>query len=154
MNDVQANETKQPPKALEGESEKLESLLLRLQKHLQWASEDPDRDLQEIKKFVIEASAQLERPQRSVSPMEVVSGNLFKDEPMTEPAISATAESREERARSSELLKLLTGLVDHPKAWLTTPSAHFGGRRPGDLVGTDEEYKIVDLLQAVDQGLF
>jgi hypothetical protein len=37
---------------------------------------------------------------------------------------------------------------------MSTPSAQFGGRRPIDLVGIDEEFKIFDILHAVDQGLF
>jgi len=105
-------------------------------------------------RFVEEASAQLDRPERSLSLMEGVTNKTFKDEPMTEPTITATAESTDQRARSSDFNKLLIALVDHPEAWLSTPSAHFGGRKPRDLVGTDEEYKLFDLLQAVDQGLF
>jgi Protein of unknown function (DUF2384) len=34
---------------------------------------------------------------------------------------------------------LLNAVVDDPQKWLSTPSMQFGGRRPGDLVGTDEE---------------
>jgi hypothetical protein len=56
--------------------------------------------------------------------------------------------------RSPELFELLIAVVDDPKKWLSTPSVQFGGRRPGDLLGTDEEEKILDLLHAVDQGLF
>lgn len=55
---------------------------------------------------------------------------------------------------SRDLDALLAAVVDDPERWLSTPSAQFGGRRPIDLVGTEEEVKIVDLLHAVDQGLF
>jgi hypothetical protein len=78
----------------------------------------------------------------------------FQDEPMAEPPIVSTAEEVDQPARSTELEKLLVEIVDNPDAWLSAPSIHFGGRRPLDLVGTDEEYKLIDLLQAVDQGLF
>ena len=57
-------------------------------------------------------------------------------------------------ARSTELTRLVFEVVDNPDRWLSTPSVHFGGRKPLDLVGTDEEFKLIDLLQAVDQGLF
>lgn len=29
-----------------------------------------------------------------------------------------------------------------------------GGRKPADLVGTPEEQKLIDVLKALDQGLF
>jgi hypothetical protein len=50
--------------------------------------------------------------------------------------------------------ELLAAVVDDPETWLSTPSAQLGGRKPADLIGTDEEVKVVSLLQAVDQGLF
>ncbi len=34
------------------------------------------------------------------------------------------------------------------------PNIQFGGRRPSDLAGTEEEFKIFDVLHAVDRGLF
>lgn len=52
------------------------------------------------------------------------------------------------------LADLLAVVVDDPETWLATPSAQLGGRKPADLIGTDEEVKVVSLLQAVDQGLF
>jgi uncharacterized protein (DUF2384 family) len=56
--------------------------------------------------------------------------------------------------RSDALDELLVSVVDDPKIWLSTPSAQLGGRKPGDLIGTDEEVNVVSLLRAVDQGLF
>lgn len=38
--------------------------------------------------------------------------------------------------------------------WFQTPNPNFGGRKPEDLVGSDEEQKVVNLLKAVDLGLF
>lgn len=55
---------------------------------------------------------------------------------------------------SSRLDDLLDAVVDDPETWLSTPSEQLGGRKPCDLIGTDEEIKVVSLLQAVDQGLF
>ena len=55
---------------------------------------------------------------------------------------------------SSDLAALLAMVLDQPDKWMATPNHQFGGRKPGDLVGTAEETKIFDLLQAVDQGLF
>ncbi len=50
--------------------------------------------------------------------------------------------------------RLIRTVVDHPDRWLETPSEQLGWRKPGDLIGTAEEGKLVSLLQAVDQGLF
>jgi uncharacterized protein (DUF2384 family) len=64
----------------------------------------------------------------------------------------APATSR--RIRPVSLEELLAAVVDDPEIWLSTPSVQLGGRKPGDLIGTDEEAKVVSILQAVDQGLF
>jgi Protein of unknown function (DUF2384) len=79
---------------------------------------------------------------------------MFKDERTPEPITKFATEGVNPIAPSTAFHKLLIGVVDNPESWLSTPSIHFGGRRPVDLVGTDEEYKLSDLLQAVDQGLF
>jgi hypothetical protein len=57
-------------------------------------------------------------------------------------------------SRPDSLNELLAAVVDDPETWLSTPSVQLGGRKPADLIGTDEEVKVVSLLQAVDQGLF
>jgi hypothetical protein len=85
---------------------------------------------------------------------ETESSKNTKDQPMPATTATSTTEDFDQPVRSTELDKLLIGVVDNPGAWLSTPSIHFGGRRPLDLVGTNEEYKLIDLLQAVDHGLF
>ena len=79
---------------------------------------------------------------------------IKKDELMSESKAGSTASTANLPIRSAELVELLNAVVNDPKQWLSTPSVQFGGRRPGDLVGTDEEVKMLDLLHAVDQGLF
>lgn len=58
------------------------------------------------------------------------------------------------RAISPQLDRLLSKILDNPGQWLATPSEQFGGKKPADLIGTDEEHKVIDLLVAVDQGMF
>jgi hypothetical protein len=74
----------------------------------------------------------------------------------TEPKKStlAKADGSGQPLRSVSVHELVDAVVANPEAWLSMPSAQFGGRRPSDLIGTEEEHKIVDLLLAVDQGLF
>jgi len=45
-------------------------------------------------------------------------------------------------------------VLENPIEWLRTSNTQLGNRRPIDLMGTDEEEKVFDLLHAVDQGLF
>jgi hypothetical protein len=76
---------------------------------------------------------------------------MFTEEPLRSATDSPVAELQ---ARSPKLDELLAAVIDNPDIWLSTPSVQFGGRRPGELVGTEEEFKIFDILHAVDQGLF
>jgi hypothetical protein len=44
-------------------------------------------------------------------------------------------------------------LGDHD-AWFKTPNTQLGNRTPESLIGTDEQYKVHDLLSAIDLGLY
>ena len=76
---------------------------------------------------------------------------MVTDDPVSEPSAVLTDNHP---VRSHELDSLLADVVEHPEIWMSTPSVQLGGRRPIDLVGTEEESKILDILHAVDQGLF
>jgi hypothetical protein len=133
-----------------GYPEALEILLRRIWKS--FASDTTTAELERLEDMLrtdlvpIRASLTLE--QRIELGKEV---KIIKDEPMSESNIRLTAEHP---VRSSELDALLMAVVEYPEGWMATPSAQFGGRRPIDLVGTEEEVKIFDILRAVDQGLF
>jgi uncharacterized protein (DUF2384 family) len=73
---------------------------------------------------------------------------------MPEITESPDALATSPRMRPKALEELLATVVDDPENWLSTPSAQLGWRKPLDLIGTDEEVKVVSILQAVDQGLF
>ena len=57
-----------------------------------------------------------------------------------------------DRRRST--LELASDVLENPGEWLRTSNSQLGNRRPIDLMGTEEEEKVFDLLHAVDQGLF
>ena len=59
-----------------------------------------------------------------------------------------------ERPLPAGLKRLLASVVEQPEKWMDTPNRQFGGRKPSELVGTADEARIFDLLNAVDQGLF
>lgn len=80
-------------------------------------------------------------------------------------ALERTMASKRERAptrqeehtppdRRRSTLELATDVLENPGEWLRTSNTQLGNRRPIDLMGTDEEEKVFDLLHAVDQGLF
>jgi uncharacterized protein (DUF2384 family) len=73
----------------------------------------------------------------------------------TEPDESPSAHiegTAPRRIRST--LELAEDVLENPGAWLRTPNPQLGDRKPIELVGTDEDYKVFNLLNAVDQGLF
>ena len=45
-------------------------------------------------------------------------------------------------------------LLQHPEEWLDWPNPQFGGRKPNDLIGTDEEVRVYDILAAYSLGMF
>jgi hypothetical protein len=128
--------------------EDIEDVLAQVRHFLCWGSQRPLDDADKINNLVDEIRAAHEegassRPRKEASQM-------FKDEPMQGSKTGLADYS----ALSPELDELLTTVVDNPEIWMSTPSIQFGGRRPSELVGTEEEFKIFDILHAVDQGLF
>jgi hypothetical protein len=57
-----------------------------------------------------------------------------------------------QRPRST--LELASDLLATPGLWLRTPNPNLGNRKPIDLIDTEEEHKVYDMLNAFDQGLF
>jgi hypothetical protein len=57
-------------------------------------------------------------------------------------------------APTSSLAALLETVLDQPDKWLATPNHQFGAGKPGELVGTADEVRILDVLRAVHQGFF
>ncbi|MGP0068728.1 MAG: hypothetical protein ACLQGP_34645 [Isosphaeraceae bacterium] len=100
----------------------------------------------ELKEFAERQLARLGDPGKTP-------GDL-KDEIMPNRPETPNALDTDQPIPSNALDDLLVAVVDDPETWLSTPSEQLGWRKPGDLIGTDEDVKVVSLLQAVDQGLF
>jgi hypothetical protein len=127
----------------------IDDLLGRIRYFLGFQSKRPLEDASEIDELIGEIrmaySRSEEKPQGPGKELSQMLEETREDKPVL---------MVDDRAPSPELDKLLHAVVDDPETWLSTPSVQFGGRRPCDLVGTDEEFKIFDLLYAVEQGLF
>jgi len=142
------------PKAESNSVDDIEGVLGRVRYFLCLISERPLEDADAIKCLVDECRSAHIRSERSSSQPQAESQQMLKDELMPESRAVSTTNFPNQPDPSPELKELLFAVVDDPETWLSTPSMQFGGRRPGDLIGTDEEPKLFDLLNAVDQGLF
>ncbi len=56
--------------------------------------------------------------------------------------------------KSQELLDEIKSLFENPEAWLEVPNVLFHFRRPIDLIGTDEEELVRDVIEAFKYGLY
>lgn len=134
-----------PPTALD-----IDGLVGTIIYYLGFQSADPIADAYRIRSALDECQAALLR-KSDVSSGRREDPTMVKGDFLPESNAVLVADHP---VPSRDLDALLAAVVDDPERWLSTPSAQFGGRRPIDLVGTEEEVKIVDLLHAVDQGLF
>jgi DNA-binding transcriptional ArsR family regulator len=66
--------------------------------------------------------------------------------PAPGPAIS--------KAELKKLIKKVGSVVDDPEAWLNSPNRRFEDRRPIDLIGTDDEFRVHIIIGALEQGFF
>jgi hypothetical protein len=123
-----------------------ERILNAIESFIDFRCKDQSKGYIELKEF---AETQL----APLSAMGETPADL-KDETMRDRPETLTSLDTDRPIRSDVLDDLLTAVVDDPETWLATPSEQLGLRRPCDLIGTDEEVKVMSLLQAVDQGLF
>jgi DNA-binding transcriptional ArsR family regulator len=54
----------------------------------------------------------------------------------------------------STFLEEVRGLVDDPEGWFRTPNPVFEGRRPIDLLGTPDEARLRNRIEAAKLGMF
>ncbi len=54
----------------------------------------------------------------------------------------------------SALIEVVSGFVDDPEGWFRTPNIEFEGRRPIDLLGTPDEQRLKDGIEAAKLGMF
>ena len=96
---------------------------------------------------VTELQSKLEEHTRS-DPQKAEQGRLAFER------IYAELEEHTPPDRRRSTLELASDVLQNPGEWLRTSNTQLGNRRPIDLMGTEEEEKVFDLLHAVDQGLF
>jgi hypothetical protein len=133
-------------------------LLDQLAMHLNWKSANPLKDAATVGKILLRVKIANRRPPAPKAALRGT-GRLThgRERIMVEAdrhLQSSTAVKADRPSASSNLDALLASVLDQPDKWMATPNHQFGGRKPSDLVGTAEETKIFDLLQAVDHGLF
>ncbi len=46
------------------------------------------------------------------------------------------------------------GVIRDAQTWLETPNDKLGGRRPEELIGTDQEIEVRNMLRSVKMGMF
>ncbi len=54
----------------------------------------------------------------------------------------------------ADLLADVEGFVDDPEVWFLTPNSEFEGRKPVDLLGTPDEPRLRNRIEAAKLGLF
>jgi Protein of unknown function (DUF2384) len=141
------------PKSVE-----FDDLLDQLAMHFNWKSASPLKDAAAVRKILLKVKIGNRRPSAAKATQKgtgrLTHGTeriMVKDDRHLK---SSTGVKADRPSPSSDLVALLSTVIDQPDRWMATPNHQFGGRKPSDLVGTAEETKIFDLLQAVDQGLF
>jgi uncharacterized protein (DUF2384 family) len=74
------------------------------------------------------------KPRKKLFANSFLSNNLFPDE-------------------AADIQKDIATLIADPSQWLDTPHARLGGAKPKDLIGTDREQFLRDLLRSIKYGM-
>ena len=130
----------------DGGREKEPIRLTELQSKLEELTRSDPQKAEQDRIALERLSAELEEhtpPDRRRSTLELAS-DVLENEPLG---------GRRRRVQASTL-ELASDVLENPGEWLRTSNTQLGNRRPIDLMGTEEEEKVFDLLHAVDQGLF
>ena len=51
------------------------------------------------------------------------------------------------------MFSLVEALVKEPRRWMDAPNDQLGGEKPRDLIGTNREQRLRDLLRAIRYGI-
>jgi hypothetical protein len=54
----------------------------------------------------------------------------------------------------ADLREEIESVVPNPTKWLNTPNSLFGGQKPKDLIGTNSEHRLRDVVRAIKHGVF
>lgn len=73
-------------------------------------------------------------------------GLVEEAEPAARPTLS--------KSEWKKLVKKVASAIDDPEEWLNRPNPQFEGRRPIDLIGTDDEVRVHIIIEALQQGFF
>ena len=92
------------------------------------------------------------RPKRAYGALKAKEHAAFLGSGVT--VVSAVSQPEERPSARADLAQLARRAARRFRQWFSTPNPNLGGRKPGDLVGTKDEQKVYNLLNAVDQGLF
>ncbi len=52
-----------------------------------------------------------------------------------------------------DIRKEIEALVKEPRRWMDAPNDQLGGEKPRDLIGTNREQRLRDLLRAIRYGI-
>jgi hypothetical protein len=52
-----------------------------------------------------------------------------------------------------DIRREIAKVVDNPEKWLATANDQLGGQKPCDLIGTNREQHLRDLLRAIKHGM-
>jgi hypothetical protein len=55
---------------------------------------------------------------------------------------------------TKDLKTLIREVVPDADLWMETPNSHFGGKKPKDVIGTDHEKGLRNLVLAIKYGMF
>jgi Protein of unknown function (DUF2384) len=64
-----------------------------------------------------------------------------------------SATSRRDPDEKSDLRKLIDEVIDEPEQWLNAPNDQLGGEKPVDLLGSDRESLLRQLVRAIKIGM-
>lgn len=78
-------------------------------------------------------------------------GGATKAAPASRPAKPSVTPRK---AIDPALIKDVGGFVNDPRAWFLTPNGEFEGRKPIELLGTPDEERLRNRIEASKLGLF
>jgi hypothetical protein len=77
--------------------------------------------------------------------------DIQRDEKVTSSTILTSVEAG--AIRSEWLRELIHSVIDEPEDWMSMPNPWLGGHSPDELIGTDREQLVIDIVEGVRQGV-
>jgi Protein of unknown function (DUF2384) len=77
-----------------------------------------------------------------------------KHKPKSDKTVKKPVKRRRDPDETVDIRVLILDVIPNAELWMDSPNRHFGAMKPSELIGTDKEIHLRNLVRAIKLGMF